>query len=397
MPHRRPRHLQKLLSKTLRFSPITGILGHRQVGKTVLSSGLCTEYVTLDLAQELSHALVDPTTFLAAHIGSPVTIDECQLAPPLFPALKEWVRINPKPRQFLLTGSVRFTSRKAIRESLTGRIITWELLPMDWAEQHEQPLQDSVLRILDSDHLNLSLKPNPTFTNASYQRYLDMGGLPGVFGARDPAIRAQRFETQINTILERDLKLLIQTSLEFRTLRKLMAALAEQVGSPLGVTELSRETGISLPTLRKLIPAFESLFLIRLIPTEGDFSKPILFFEDLGEQHHLKRDGDSDASRLLAFLYQNLRTQLHYRPDLKVEIFNFSTRAGHRMPLCFRKGRKVLGIFPLGGESELPQASQSAQSFLSRYSEAKVLFVSAEDQDRLITPQIRWVGTSRLL
>jgi len=96
----------------------------------------------------MSQAQASPTVFLASKPGHPLVIDECQLAPALFPALKEWVRVRKSPGQFLLTGSVRFSSRKAIRESLTGRMIAWELLPMDWSEMHGTPLPDTVIRQL---------------------------------------------------------------------------------------------------------------------------------------------------------------------------------------------------------------------------------------------------------
>lgn len=131
MPHERQRHLAPLLSKTMRFSGIVGVFGHRQVGKTTLAHRLGSAYVTLDDPVQLNRAQRDGAQFLSElresspkqRSSRPAVIDECQMAPPLFPALKEWVRTHPKPGQFLLTGAVRFSSRRAIRESLTGRML----------------------------------------------------------------------------------------------------------------------------------------------------------------------------------------------------------------------------------------------------------------------------------
>ena len=128
MPHSRIRYLASLVKKGLRFSPIVGILGHRQVGKTTLAESLGARYYTLDLRPTLESIQADPLGFLETQEKHPTVLDECQLLPDLFPALKERVRKKKRPGQFLLTGSVRFTSRKAIRESLTGRIVTFELL-----------------------------------------------------------------------------------------------------------------------------------------------------------------------------------------------------------------------------------------------------------------------------
>jgi predicted AAA+ superfamily ATPase len=382
--------------KSLSFSPIVGLLGHRQVGKTTIAEMLSKHYVTLDSPDDLSLAMADAQSFLVQHQGAPTAIDECQLAPPLFSALKEWVRTHKRPGQFLLTGSVRFSSRKAIRESLTGRIVAWELLPMDWAEQFDRKLSDSLIRL--SRNFDTALKRDTEFSAASYHRAIHNGGLPGVFGVRDPAIRAQRFETQINTVLERDLRLLIQTTLPFRSLRQLFVSLAKQVGAPLDVTSLARETRISMPTLRKLLPVFESLFLLRTLPSEGNYRKPVVFFEDVGELNHLLALDDSDPRLFLSFLYQNLRTQFHYRPELGVTLFSFRTIAGQSVPLCFRfPSKRVLGLIPLQSEDSISDALKSAKVFRKTYPNAHALIVGLKDKDLVVEQGIRWLGVSRLL
>jgi len=394
VPHLRLRHIEPLLKKSLRFSPITGILGHRQVGKTTLAQNLAEVYTTLDSPSELALAQVNGTAFLAQHEGQPLVIDECQLAPPLFPALKEWVRTRKKPGQFLLTGSVRFSSRKAIRESLTGRIITWELLPMDWAEQHSQPLCTALPKLIKN--LKYPLTINTTFNHKAYKKSLSVGGLPGVFGVRDASIRSQRFETQINTILERDLRLLIQTSLSYSKLRKLLQSLALQFGQPLNISQVARETRISMPTLRKLIPALESLFLIRLVPCQGDFSKPHVFFEDIGELQHLLNLPEDSPNLFVAFLYHHLRTQLHYQPELKSEIFSFKNLRGDTAPICFKTGSEVLGIVPvLDG---LDEALQNAEATQKQFPNAKILLLERDhDVDQMINDSVRRIFVGRLL
>ena len=84
-----------------------------------------------------------PKTFVQQTL-SPFGIDECQLAPALFTALKLRVQAFKKTGQFVLSGSVRFTSRKAIRESLTGRIFNLELLPLTISEANRLPLFDLI-------------------------------------------------------------------------------------------------------------------------------------------------------------------------------------------------------------------------------------------------------------
>lgn len=397
MPHLRARHLEPLLKKSLSYSPLVGVLGHRQVGKTTLTSQLGSTYATLDLTDSLALAQTSPQSFLAQNRGKPGVIDECQLSPALFPAMKEWVRLHPEPGQFLLTGSVRFASRKAIRESLTGRIISWELLPMDWAEQNGQPLPDQLPRLLKSRDVQVPLARNPKFNLKSYEKHLENGGLPGVFSVRDSAIRSQRFETQIATLLERDLRLLVETTLPYRTLRALLEALALQVGTPLNVASLARATRLSLITIRKLLQAFESLFLIRLIPCHGDYKKPVLFFEDLGELRHLLKTKPSRDSDLLFFIYQNCRTQFHYRPELQGLISSFRTRGGNDVPLVFQAGNSRLGIIPCADENQIGDAVSRSRRFLASHANARVLIVGLDSIDQMIDPRTRWVGVDRVI
>lgn len=398
MPHLRHRHLQALLKKTLSYSGIVGVFGHRQVGKTTLASALGNNYVTLDDPLRLNEAESDPMHFLKSGVNKiPFTIDECQMAPPLFPALKEWIRTHPKPGQFLLTGSVRFSSRKAIRESLTGRMIAWELLPMDLSESYEHPLPSAIPSLLAAPSVEIRLKPSNYCTSEAFEKALNHGGLPGVFAVRDPGIRAQRFETMIGTLLERDLRLILETTLSFSTLRNLLAALALNQGQPLEWTKLSRQTRISVPTLRKLIQAYEAIFLIRLVSTEGSERKPILFFEDQGEATYLSSNRYDPSTQLLRFLYSQLRHQVHYRPELTAKIFQFRNRGGAHVPLCFRSKNATLGIIPILTENPHPNSLATARSFLRTYPGSKLLYVHPENSDKIIDSRIRSIGMRYLV
>jgi len=220
---------------------------------------------------------------------------------------------------------------------------------------------------------------------------------------RDASIRAQRFETQINTIVERDLRLLVETTLPFRTLRELLVGLARQAGGPLEAAELQRTTRISLPTLRRLIPALEALFMIRLVPSEGDYTKPLLFFEDIGEQRYLRGKSvpgaaaDTETHTLLPFLYHHLRVQFHYRPELQGEIFVYRDRKSTIPALGLRCGYGVLGVFPALGEDRVGEQVLTAKRFLERYRGARAWIVTPDDHDQILAPGIRWLGLGRVL
>src|SRR5262249_24032128 len=159
-------------------------------------------------------------------------IDECQLAPPLFPALKLWVQKRKKPGQFLLSGSVRFTSRKAIRESLTGRISTVELFPFVLSEIRQDNLPDFLCRALEAPSFT-GFHVGPALSTADrrsrqrdYEKYLELGGLPGLCFVREQRSRDRLLQDLLRTILDRDLRLVYETSLPFSDLNALCSELA---------------------------------------------------------------------------------------------------------------------------------------------------------------------------
>ena len=391
MSHLRSRYLENLLQKSLKFSPIVGLLGHRQVGKTTLSESLAKSYITMDRSEFLNQGLYSPNTILQSYEASPLVIDECQLAPPLFPALKEWVRTHKKSGQFLLTGSVRFSSRKAIRESLTGRIINWELLPMNLSESHSAPLPNTILNLIESKNFDYPLKFPTYFSEKSFGTALTQGGLPGVFAVRDPVVRKQRFETQIETILERDLRLLVQTSLEFRTLRNLLSVLAARQTLPIELSEVSRAARISVPALKGILAALESMFVIRIIETEGTRRRPVLFFEDQGEASHLGGNSLGILNDITRFLFASLRHQWVYRPEAQGRLFQFRNRGGAFVPLALSTQRGTLGWIPMLDETPGKHEMASAKSFLDSYENARCLFVHQGQLDRSLGSKLRIV------
>jgi uncharacterized protein len=400
VPHLRSRHLRQILLKTLRFSPIVGVFGHRQVGKTTLCSGIGGEYQSLDDVLTLNKINSDPTAYLESLNKSPTVLDECQMAPALFPALKERVRKKQSPGQFLLTGSVRFSSRRQIRESLTGRIISWELLPMDLAEINEEPLPDSIPKLLKSKTVEIDLKGSDYLSEGSVTKYLQKGGLPGVFAVRDEAILKRRFETQLETLLERDLRLLIETSLGYPTLRSLMVELALSQGAPLDWTALARKTRISRPTLTKLLNAFESMYLIRRVPTVGSAVRPSVYFEDQGEASFLSKvslAAPLGLTELTNFLYAHLKVQVAYRPELALQIFQFRNRNGAFVPLCLQGPLGTLGFIPSLEENPSIGTLHTARAFLKRFVNPKLIVFHAATTDKTIDRQIRVIGLNRLV
>lgn len=392
MPHLRTRYASKLLANILSHSPIAGVIGQRQTGKTTLSEELCEEYETLDRRDSLDQAESDPEAFLSSR-KHPFTIDECQLSPALFPALKEQVRTHPRKGQFILTGSVRFTSRKAIRESLTGRIVNLELLPLSVAEAHSEALPGLLAKLMSRSTFP-TLDPASSAwiekTKRRFESFLVSGGLPGICFYREAHVRSPRFETQIETLLERDLRLLVSTPLSFRQLRQLLALLAQNQGQPLNFLELARKIGISAPTVRKLTSAFESMFLVRSIATDQQ-ARPVLFFEDQGMATHLAPEAAETLGPehdLTRGLFSCILPQFMYRPETAALFYQFRTRGGAKVDFAIKSGTHRIGIIVSGEDGPTRSSLGSARSFAASTSSAKVVIAHCGTQIERVTDHI---------
>jgi predicted AAA+ superfamily ATPase len=103
------RGLTEVVTEAMASARVVALLGPRQAGKSTLARMLAggelgADYLSLDEEPVRIPALADPAGFIAARERAAV-IDEVQRAPELLLAIKARVDRDPRPGQFLLTGS----------------------------------------------------------------------------------------------------------------------------------------------------------------------------------------------------------------------------------------------------------------------------------------------------
>jgi predicted AAA+ superfamily ATPase len=382
MAHERHRHIDDIFKTLLQFSPIVGVFGHRQVGKSTFLAGCIDNYKTLDDVDDLEKANLAPKEFLQSHKSSPLVIDECQLEPKLFPTLKECVRTRKTPGQFVLSGSVRFTSRKAIRESLAGRMAFVEMMPFSVTELMNRPLSDVIVKLFNhkkfsNDSIRCLNQSNhlKSLTN-NFNIYLENGGLPGLCFVRSPQLQKNALFELHDLILSRDLSLVSDLRTPVATLKKLLAHIAKLGFDPYLVSEVKRSLGLAPQTQRKILDAMESIFLIRRIPVPLR-KKEIFLLEDQLEERTYAGSDLNLNKRLETAVFRNVRTQFSYRLDKHVQFESYLTRDHARVPIVLSDGENTLGIIVHEAESPSLSEVRSAASFLRNHASSKILFLSA--------------------
>jgi predicted AAA+ superfamily ATPase len=217
---------------------------------------------------------------------------------------------------------------------------------------------------------------------------------------RDPKQRRFKLEEQLLTILDRDVRLVKKIQLPLGDIRSVLTALAEQQGQSLDLSRIRNESGVSLPTIKKLLYVFEATFLIRPIRIAGSTKGTCVYFEDQAEARHLTQQRNySDLELLTHSLYLNLRAQFAYRLGETYSVFRFETRGGALVPLCFQTQAGVIGIIPtLSEEPAYYQNSGSIRSFLSKYARSKILLVHlSKKPPKAISDRVMSVAAGSIL
>ena len=127
-------------------------------------------------------------------------------------------------------------------------------------------------------------------------------------------------------------------------------------------------------TQRKLLGALEAVYLLRLLPLEGNRKGFCVWFEDQAEANALAPQELPKLDQWVGLAYRNIRSQHFYRLGQDVRFSQFHTTSGNRVPFVIESSDGgPLGFIP----TEAPQPSRialgTAQSFLRAYANSKIV------------------------
>ncbi len=288
------RYCSHLLNELLELFPCVALIGVRQCGKTTLLNQLPDNWKILDLEKASDFDLVnhDPDLFLRLNPDK-VALDESQLLPALFPALR--VAIDSKRNtsgRYIITGSSSPELIKSIAESLAGRIAIIELAPLTISEAYE--LQQPAFYKLISKRCSLkdllTLTPEKTIQDIS--QYWLHGGYPEPWVKNKPRFRKLWLQNYLQTYIERDI-LRLFPNLNREKYRLFIQMLGQISGNIINYSNVARTLGISQPTAREYFQIAHSTFVWRHIPAyEKNVTKRIIkhpkgYLRDTGLLHFI--------------------------------------------------------------------------------------------------------------
>jgi uncharacterized protein len=336
------RHIEPVLRAALTDTRVVSLVGPRQAGKSTVAHKIVetrhdARYLTLDDNATRLAAANDPEGLVRGNSGL-LVIDEIQRVPELILAIKVAVDNDPRPGQFLLTGSTHLLAVRDVADTLAGRIDLFEMWPFSQGERagRTEAFIDCAFATADLPAISSSM------TKRDYLELVVAGGYPEAVG-RTGRRRSDWFASYIKTVIERESKDVIDTDRGGDIVRLLRFVAARHSGL-LNVADLARDAGLAERTAHRYLHVLESVFLITRTPawwanlTSQLTKSPKITIADSGLAAHLRRNdieslsnpersAGADGPLIEGFVLGELRRQLSWS-DTRADLFHFRDKAG---------------------------------------------------------------------
>jgi len=330
------RHLSRAVTAALSDTRVVAITGARQAGKSTLvhaqMKGLRGEERTLDDGTTLASARADPHRFVR-HEGL-LAVDEVQRAPELMLAIKSAVDRDPRPGQFLLTGSARILGLRKLPDALVGRMETLELWPLSQGEIERR--REGFVDAVFSGEVQF---PSGKEDRAGYVARVVRGGFPEAV-RRDEGRRARFFASYVGALVDRDVSQLADIQRR-DALHQLLRSVAGCAGRLLKTERLASEAGVPATSAERYLSLFEEVFLLKRVPPwrPGGAGRAVqmrkVLVVDAGLAAHLQgrtsrrllRDDAAFGPLLENFVLGELARQLGWATETAT-LLHFRTRDG---------------------------------------------------------------------
>ena len=265
-----PRIADRLLADKLAAKGAVLVKGAKWCGKTTtaLQQAKSVLYMQDPEAKEQNRRLAEINPRLLLEGESPRLIDEWQLAPNLWDAVRFEVDRRGEFNQFILTGSTTPGLDFSFSHSGTGRISSMVMRPMSSFESQDSNGTVSLLDLFDGER-EIGALGELDFQTLQY--LICRGGWPLAIGRNEKVALTQAYD-YYDSIVNSDISIVDGVSKNPYRVERLMRSYARFVSTEAKLEELRKDMlanedeSLSRDTISTYITALQNIFVIENLP-----------------------------------------------------------------------------------------------------------------------------------
>lgn len=350
------RHITKRIKDALKVSPVVYLNGARQTGKSTLARTIApqigknnqpAEYLTFDRPTLMAAASAAPESFLTGY-DSPVIIDEVQLVPELFRALKvvvDEMRLTDKENangKYLLTGSANILALPKLADALVGRAAIMTLYPFTAAEATHNSA-GGLERIMKMDFKGINDRGLSLIDAIKKATFPEVSTLTG-------EERRIWFDGYISSMLQRDVRQIAELE-KSSALPHLLSVLAARTGCLMNDSDIARDIDMNHVTAKFYRSILKLMFLTfdvrpwfrnigkRLVKTPKGYlldTTMICHLLDYNIEEIVKTKPELFGHLVENFVATEIIKQLS-NSDINAELYHFRTSDGKEVDFVLEK------------------------------------------------------------
>lgn len=379
MKNYRKRIADNILKRKLEAKGAVLIEGPKFCGKTTTAEQLAASILYMDdpekKEQNIAMSELSPRRLLNGSI--PRLIDEWQLAPKLWDAIRFEVDHRGDLGQFILTGSAVPPDTKDITHSGTGRFSWLTMRPMSLYESGDSTGEVSIKDLFDGN------KEIEGCSNLSIDRLAFLvcrGGWPQSVDMREEIALDQAFD-YYDAVVRSDINRVDNVKKNPERVRRLMRSYARNQGSQVPNTVLARDISADEETVGTYINALQKIFVIEEMPAWNPNLRSKTAIRSSYTRYYVDPSiaaaalgiGPNDLIedlKTFGFLFETLcvRDLRVFADALNGDVYHYRDKDGQECDavIHLRNGKYGLIEIKLGGDKLIEEGAKSLKSMAAK-------------------------------